>query len=1102
MATYYIAPAADGGDNAHDGSMASPWLTLAYAATQVTTAGDTIFVNEGTYTETARCTLALGVNILGDTAGIRPLINFTYAVNDFDNGCIRLYSSTLENAANQSISYINITGSNFTAYNAITVYNRGNVIIHHCGISNFIANGVVYSGPTAILTTPAEDNELYDCSLVDCSKRASGTGYGSIMIRGQKGLIIHDNLLQNTMRPAGSNGNLVNAVRGGYEGLKFYNNACYKPNYDDGEWNFHMEMWSSKGGCEIYDNDFIGGECAIDIASAASETAGHFKNAYDYSWYIHDNYFENGQKQSAPETDNNRFHITIEDCNAKDIWITRNYFDQTPSPISIEMSTNDFGPYENIHIYYNIFDDIGYANNTFASCLYIKSYGTNAVYENITFQNNVVMSGPTGKAVAAVRFYLAGTVNGINISNNIILNSYTAWLLTGNNGTEGVINDLVVRNNILYGNANSNAISDTAGMIDSGTYITSGNIIDNPDFVSATDFHLTSVSPAIAAGYDLNLALDYDQEAVHATTPAIGAYEYIAESILVTGITVSGAGSATTITVDNGTLQMSAAILPTDATNKNVVWSITAGTGTGNISATGLVTAVTDGTVTVRATATDGSGIYDDQVLTFSNQVNYFLVTGITVQGAGGGTSITTDDGTLQMVAIITPSNATNQAVTWSRTNGTGTATINSTGLVTALTDGSVTIRATAQDGSGVYDDQVITITNQIIYVTSITVTGAGGATTIAVDDGTLQMTATVLPADATNDTIVWSVTNGTGTASISTGGLLTALTNGTVTVRATATDGTLIFGVLLITITNQSGTRQIAPAGWHVPTWSEMEDLRIALDPDNITDPADNIAGGKMKLTGLTYWDTPNTSATNSSEWNGKGTGFRASNGTFSGIKEIAYYWNTLDVDSNGGIGSLAYDSAAFTTAQNIQLPKKSGAHVRLIKDDSNDPGTLTDYDGNVYATVKIGTQVWMAEDLRVTHYTDGTAIPLTTDGTDWAALTTAGRCYYNNDIVQVVINSIGYIGQQVAGALFNPQPSFVATSPEDTTITVYWEIRDVAHAMIASGDEEIAITTGTDTYLFSGVYAPVNIGFGFDFRVGKVSPPTLVSNHYEITT
>ncbi len=90
-----------------------------------------------------------------------------------------------------------------------------------------------------------------------------------------------------------------------------------------------------------------------------------------------------------------------------------------------------------------------------------------------------------------------------------------------------------------------------------------------------------------------------------------------------------------------------------------------------------------------------------------------------------------------------------------------------------------------------------ITISNQVIPVTGITVTGAGGANTITSDNGTLQLTAAITPADATNKTVTWSIQNGTGQASISTSGLVTAIANGTVTARATANDGSGVFGTL-----------------------------------------------------------------------------------------------------------------------------------------------------------------------------------------------------------------------------------------------------------------------------------------------------------------
>lgn len=60
---------------------------------------------------------------------------------------------------------------------------------------------------------------------------------------------------------------------------------------------------------------------------------------------------------------------------------------------------------------------------------------------------------------------------------------------------------------------------------------------------------------------------------------------------------------------------------------------------------------------------------------------------------------------------------------------------------------------------------------------------------------------------------------------------------------------------------------------------------------------------------------------------------------------------------------------------------------------------GTVIDFDGNVYMTVKLGSQYWIAENLRVTHYRNGDSIPNVTGNDEWVSLSTGAYCSYNNN-------------------------------------------------------------------------------------------------------
>jgi uncharacterized protein (TIGR02145 family) len=282
--------------------------------------------------------------------------------------------------------------------------------------------------------------------------------------------------------------------------------------------------------------------------------------------------------------------------------------------------------------------------------------------------------------------------------------------------------------------------------------------------------------------------------------------------------------------------------------------------------------------------------------------------------------------------------------------------------------------------------------------VTAITVTGAGSDTTIATKSGTLQLSAHLDPHDASNTSVVWSVIAGTGLGNIGDTGLLTAVSDGTVTVRATATDGSGIYGELEITISNQTITyKNIAPTGWHVPDQTEINTLITYLG-------GDTVAGGKLKEAGTTHW--LNALGTNESGFNGIGGGVRNyADGVFYLIQYYANYWLVTETPANPGIYEylpLVSDTNETWLGQNTGGDPRNGHSIRCLMDDPSgwqEGDTVTDIDGNEYATCQIGTQVWMVANLRVTRFNDGTPIPEVTDNTEWANLTTAGRCTYNNE-------------------------------------------------------------------------------------------------------
>lgn len=92
---------------------------------------------------------------------------------------------------------------------------------------------------------------------------------------------------------------------------------------------------------------------------------------------------------------------------------------------------------------------------------------------------------------------------------------------------------------------------------------------------------------------------------------------------------------------------------------------------------------------------------------------------------------------------------------------------------------------------------------------------------------------------------------------------------------------------------------------------------------------------------------------------------------------------------------------------------------------------GSVLDIEGNVYKTVKIGDQWWMAENLKTTKYNDGISIPLVTDNSSWAAGQSAGYCWYNNEIENKSYGAL-YNGLAVSSSRICPTGWHVALNAD----------------------------------------------------------------------
>ena len=252
-------------------------------------------------------------------------------------------------------------------------------------------------------------------------------------------------------------------------------------------------------------------------------------------------------------------------------------------------------------------------------------------------------------------------------------------------------------------------------------------------------------------------------------------------AVSVSDATVSVSGVSldqTSLSLKPGDIEvLTATVSPTNASNTNVTFS-SSNTSVATVNNIGIVTAKAAGTATITVKTADGNKTATCTV-TVSNPT--VAVTGVILDK----TSVSLVEGdTATLQATVSPSNATNKAVTFTTSND-HVATVSAGGAIVAIAPGTATITATTADGSKTANC-LVTVTAKTVSVTGVTL----NKTIATLTEGeTLALTATVAPANATNPAVTYTSSNA-DVASVSADGVVTAKAAGEAMITVTTKDG------------------------------------------------------------------------------------------------------------------------------------------------------------------------------------------------------------------------------------------------------------------------------------------------------------------------
>jgi uncharacterized protein (TIGR02145 family) len=223
---------------------------------------------------------------------------------------------------------------------------------------------------------------------------------------------------------------------------------------------------------------------------------------------------------------------------------------------------------------------------------------------------------------------------------------------------------------------------------------------------------------------------------------------------------------------------------------------------------------------------------------------------------------------------------------------------------------------------------------------------------------------------------------------------------------------------------TNSSGTAYgnqlvfLTTTNTQLPTVTTTNATNITNTQATTGGNVTNQGSSAVTVKGVCWSTTQNPTTANNKTVNGSGTGSYNTD-IYPLTANTTYYVRAYATNSSG----TAYGNEhSFTTTGSLA-----------------NCGTVTDIDGNVYNTVTIGTQCWMAENLKTTRYNDGTAILTGLSNADWQITTSGAYAIYNNDPANNTTYGKLYNIYAVKTNKLAPAGWHVPTYTEWTTLTTY---------------------------------------------------------------